>query len=219
MKKTARPVVAARKKPRQERSANLVADVLEAAIRVLQREGARRFTTVRVAKEAGVSVGSLYQYFPNKESLLFRLQADEWEQTSSILEETLGDARLAPGERLRRAVLTFFRSEHEEATLHVALNDAGALLRDAPEAAAAHAKVTRRMRGFMDEALPGASPSAKTFAADFVLTVMKSVAEQITAEGRTRAEVEVYARNVADVLTDFLATRGGQSRARSKAPS
>ena len=83
------PVISARKRPRQERSERLVADVLEAAVRVLAREGAQRFTTARVAEEAGVSVGSLYQYFPNKEAILFRLQSDEWNQTGALLESIL----------------------------------------------------------------------------------------------------------------------------------
>ena len=53
-----------------------MAAILEAAIQVLHKEGAARFTMARVAAKAGVSVGSLYQYFPNKAALLFRLQSD-----------------------------------------------------------------------------------------------------------------------------------------------
>ncbi len=84
---SARCASSPRRAPRQVRSAELVEAILEAAVRVLAREGARRFTTVRVAEEAGVSVGSLYQYFPNKEALLFRLQADEWKETGGILRD------------------------------------------------------------------------------------------------------------------------------------
>src|SRR5580692_10776868 len=80
MKTRQSPVVSARKRPQQERSTRLVADILEAAVRVLVREGAPRFTAARVAEAAGVSVGSLYQYFPNKEAILFRLQTEEWAQ-------------------------------------------------------------------------------------------------------------------------------------------
>src|SRR5262249_27661006 len=115
------PAISPRKKPRQARSTQLVDDILEAALRVLERDGARRFTTVRVAEEAGVSVGSLYQYFPNKEALLFRLQVDEWRETRGMLKEILEDQRFAPLERLRRVVLTFFRTEREEAEIRAAL--------------------------------------------------------------------------------------------------
>ncbi|MEO7110970.1 MAG: helix-turn-helix domain-containing protein, partial [Polyangiaceae bacterium] len=65
MPKPKKPQITARKTPIQDRSTQVVDDILEAAIRVLIREGGARFTTVRVAEEAGVSVGSLYQYFPN----------------------------------------------------------------------------------------------------------------------------------------------------------
>ncbi|MES2055969.1 MAG: helix-turn-helix domain-containing protein, partial [Pseudomonadota bacterium] len=58
--------ISSRKQPKQARSTDLVAAILEAAVQVLAKEGAQRFTTVRVAEKAGVSVGSLYQYFPNK---------------------------------------------------------------------------------------------------------------------------------------------------------
>src|ERR1700742_4520900 len=100
--------IGARKKTIQARSAQLVDDILEAALRVLAKHGARRFTTVRVAEEAGVSIGSLYQYFPSKEALLFRLQTDEWHDTWGVLDEILGDTRLAPLDRLSKAVLVFF---------------------------------------------------------------------------------------------------------------
>src|SRR4051812_11840162 len=118
-------VISARKQPVQARSARLVADILEAAARVLTREGARHFTTVRVAEEAGVSIGSLYQYFPSKEALLFRLQTDEWHDTWGVLDEILSDTKLAPLDRLSKAVLVFFRSEQQEAALRTALDDAG----------------------------------------------------------------------------------------------
>ena len=99
--------ISSRKQPKQARSAELVAAILEAAVQVLAKEGAQRFTTARVAEKAGVSVGSLYQYFPNKAAILFRLQSDEWRQTTRLLRGILADAAKAaartaahPGPRL-----------------------------------------------------------------------------------------------------------------------
>lgn len=60
-----------RKTPCQARAEATVDAILEAAIQVLLSEGARRLTTTRVAARAGVSVGTLYQYFPHKEALLY----------------------------------------------------------------------------------------------------------------------------------------------------
>lgn len=65
--------LAARKKPRQLRSATTVEAIFEATIQVLLREGIHRLTTTRVAERAGVSVGTMYQYFPHKQALLYAL--------------------------------------------------------------------------------------------------------------------------------------------------
>src|SRR3954452_21589116 len=119
--------ISSRKEPKQARSTDLVAAILEAAVQVLAKEGAPRFTTARVAEKAGVSVGSLYQYFPNKASILFRLQSDEWRQTSDMLRSILQDADRPPLERLRRLVHAFLRSECEEAAVRGALDDAAPL--------------------------------------------------------------------------------------------
>ena len=59
-----------RKTPRQSRSKETVEVLLTAAARILTSEGFEALTTNRVAEVAGVSVGSLYQYFPNKEALV-----------------------------------------------------------------------------------------------------------------------------------------------------
>jgi AcrR family transcriptional regulator len=149
-------------------------------------------------------VGSLYQYFPNKEALLFRLQIDEWTDTWSIMDEILGDARLSALDRLRKAVLTFFRSEQQEAAFRVALDDAGVLFRDAPEARAHVAMAKQRVTLFFDELLPELPAKQRAFTADFVMTSMAAVAETITAEGRSRAEVDVWARASAHMLCGYV---------------
>jgi AcrR family transcriptional regulator len=63
-------VLEPRKSPVQARSAASVDAILEATIQVLLNSGKERLTTTRVASRAGVSVGTLYQYFPNKSALL-----------------------------------------------------------------------------------------------------------------------------------------------------
>jgi AcrR family transcriptional regulator len=63
----------ARKRPRQARSAVTVDAIFEATIQVLLAEGVHRLTTTRVAERAGVSVGTMYQYFPHKQALLYAL--------------------------------------------------------------------------------------------------------------------------------------------------
>jgi AcrR family transcriptional regulator len=59
-----------RKTPIQERSKQTIETILDAATQVLQVEGEERFTTNRVAEKSGYSIGTLYQYFPNKNAIV-----------------------------------------------------------------------------------------------------------------------------------------------------
>jgi AcrR family transcriptional regulator len=209
--------ISARKSPRQARSMRLVEDILEGAARVLARRGARHFTTESVAEEAGVSIGSLYQYFPSKEALLFRLQTDEWHETWSVLDEILSDTKLRPLDRLQKAVLVFFRSEQQEAALRVALDDAGALFRDVPEATAFLALAKGRMNAFFEEALPNVPAERRGFAADVVLTSMSALAEKVTAQGLDRATVDAWAAASSDMYRAYLESLALAAKPKSSA--
>lgn len=75
----------ARKRPRQSRAQATVDAILEATIQVLLAEGVSRLTTTRVAERAGVSVGTMYQYFPQKQALLFALLRRQMEKTAATI--------------------------------------------------------------------------------------------------------------------------------------
>lgn len=198
------PQVSSRKAPQQARSTELVAAILEAATQVLAREGAQRFTTARVAEKAGVSIGSLYQYFPNKAAILFRLQSDEWQQTTEMLRSILEDARRAPLERLRVLVRVFIQSECAEAGMRVALNDAAPLYRDAPEAQAVKAEGERIFQGFMAQALPEAPEASRVLASELITATLGSVGKEFSESPRSAAEIERYADAMADMFCAYL---------------
>jgi AcrR family transcriptional regulator len=71
------PILKPRKKPGQSRSADTVRTIVEGAARVLEERGLEGYTTNAVAERAGVSIGSVYQYFPSKEALTAALVARE----------------------------------------------------------------------------------------------------------------------------------------------
>jgi len=197
--------IATRKQPRQARSTRLVEDVLQAAIQVLASEGAQRFTMARVAERAGVSVGSLYQYFPNKASVLFRLQHDEWRQTHDMLCAILQDTGKTPPERLRTAVHAFIRSECDEAPMRIALDDAAPLYRDAPEAQDVKAEGNRAFSAFMREALPDVSDATHALACELILTTLTTGGKAFSETARTPAEIDAYSAAMADMFCAYLA--------------
>jgi AcrR family transcriptional regulator len=196
--------ISARKLPKQERSGQLVAAILEAAIQVLTDEGARRFTTARVAERAGVSVGSLYQYFPNKESILFRLQADEWRDTSAMIQAILTDESRTPQERLRHMVTAFIRSECDEAAVRIALGDAAPLYRDAPEAQEPRVAGTRTLALFMRELMPLATDDQRMLTADMFTMSLQAVGKRVSEDGRSKEAVDAISQAMGDMFCACL---------------
>jgi len=203
------PRISSRKQPKQARSAELVTTILDAAAQVLAKEGATRFTTARVAERAGVSIGSLYQYFPNKAAILFRLQSDEWRQTTGLLREILEDTSRPPVERLRALVHAFVLSECEEAEMRVALDDAAPFYRDAPEAHEARVSGTETVRTFMREMLPDTSEANRVLAGDLVTTTLKQVGKTFSETPHTPAEIEAFSDALSDMFCAYL---GGLAR-------
>lgn len=77
------------KRPVQKRSQQTVAAMLQAGVHILNKHGWDAFTTRNVADKAGVSYGSLYQYFPNRESLLRVIILDRLERDVSELQKIM----------------------------------------------------------------------------------------------------------------------------------
>ena len=86
-----------RKIPKQARSVVMVETILEAAARILEDDGIAQFNTNRIAQRAGISVGSLYQYFPSKDAIiaeLIRIEHVQLLEDLKAMTAQLGDAPL-----------------------------------------------------------------------------------------------------------------------------
>lgn len=116
------PPLSPRKSPRQARSRATVDAILEACARVLVEEGYDRASTNRVAKVAGVSVGSLYQYFPSKEALVLALFERHSSRMLALLADSLRELGDAPiPEAVRTYVRAMMAAHRVEPELHRAL--------------------------------------------------------------------------------------------------
>jgi AcrR family transcriptional regulator len=81
-----------------------VSVILDAAVRIMDQEGADAATTTRIAEVAGVSVGTLYQYFGNRDSILDALQDREFERATEFMLRVLGEKAGSPEQIARRVI-------------------------------------------------------------------------------------------------------------------
>jgi len=79
------------KKPKQLRSKMTVDAIIEASAIIISKEGLSGFNTNKIAKIAGVSIASLYQYFPNKESIFMALVEEYFNEKFRILKESISE--------------------------------------------------------------------------------------------------------------------------------
>ena len=113
-----------RKMPKQQRSKETVDVILAATARVLVKEGFDRASTNRIADAAGVSIGSLYQYFPSKEALVAALVERHIETMSETLQAEMRALAGAPLEVAVRRMVTLMLEAHAiEPELHRVLNE------------------------------------------------------------------------------------------------
>lgn len=112
-----------RKRPRQRRSAETVDRILGAAARILDERGYAGTTTNHVAASAGVSIGSLYQYFPNKDALLVALAERHVDEVASRFGDRLATLRedRPPLELTVRALLELTVELNDTSRLHAIL--------------------------------------------------------------------------------------------------
>ncbi len=116
------PPVTPRKQPRQERSRATVEAIVQAATQVLMTVGYDRASTNKIAKLAGVSIGSLYQYFPNKEALILEVARRHSKEMLDLLGETSVTLAAAPiPVAVRSFVRANLRAHAAHADLHRAL--------------------------------------------------------------------------------------------------
>ncbi len=181
-----------RKLPVQARSRATFEAILEAATRILQAGGHSAITTNLVAETAGISVGSLYQYFPSKEAILSELVT----RMRLSMSERLADASLiAQDLPLRQAIpLLMEAAVHQYATeprLTAALEEVEARLPRSPEVRAGRRKVRDALVACLDRrGVPGPQEAAIDISAMTRGIVMASVSAGSADFDKVRKRIE-----------------------------
>jgi AcrR family transcriptional regulator len=114
-----RPLTNPRKEASQERSRATVHALVEATARILVREGFDKASTNRIAEVAGVSVGSLYQYFPSKEALVAAVIERHRQEIMQVVRGELAEAANQPMEQgVRTLVAVAIKAHRVDPKLH-----------------------------------------------------------------------------------------------------
>lgn len=112
-----------RRKPAQARSEDTVECILEATAHILRVEGVKKASTNRIAERAGVSIGSLYQYFPNKQALFVALARKHLGQMQALLVTKLSKMTGAPLTKAVPAMVNAMIDAHSsDPSLHCAIS-------------------------------------------------------------------------------------------------
>ena len=110
-----------RKSPSQRRSGVTVDVIIEGAIRVLLEDGYGALTTVRVARRAGVSVGSLYQYFPNKQAVVAEIVRRRAAEIIAVVTRVDTDPESDPASAVSTLIAALLREKRQDLPLARAL--------------------------------------------------------------------------------------------------
>lgn len=102
----------ARRLPKQRRAQQTVEAVLDAVVRLLKRGGSGTITTNRIAEVAGVSIGSVYQYFPNKRAIFIALHQRHINEIDRMIQTKLAEPAASPLQDLMRAMIEAMVEAH-----------------------------------------------------------------------------------------------------------
>jgi AcrR family transcriptional regulator len=187
-----------KRQPQQRRSRDTVEVIVQATAHILSRDGAQHITTNHVADTAGVSIGSLYQYFENKEELVDEVRRRYGESFRERLLAVIAKAGTLPiGEAAAECVRFLIEVHAEDPGLHNAVSPDGP---DAGERRMLHQIATSWLEAHASEVRRANRPLAAAVAMDAVEALIHGAA--LRAPERLRDEE--FAAEVTDLLVRYL---------------
>jgi len=186
------PDVPLRRLPRQQRGQRRIEAILDAAERLFAAMGYEATSTNQIAAEAHTSIGSLYQFFPNKEAILRALVARSQEQMRDVLDEVFASdpqEELSPDELLDRLLdplIALYARGYRMLALFVALPRTGdGALAGEPLVE----EIVRRLDARLARRMPGLSVERRKLSVRMIVETVRALMPLMTtAEGQVRPE-------------------------------
>ena len=194
-----------RKTPIQARSTVTVEAISEATIQVLLSHGAERFTTTRVAERAGVSVGTLYQYYPNKQSLLFAVLEHHMNNVATRVEAACESACYKPlAEMIKEMVEAFVDAKMERVDVSAALYRVAADV-GGPALIKRISQRSRKAIAATLQTAPDAKSPPDKFAIDIMLAAMAGAMRSLLEAGPTSDTVRKSREQLVLLCQSYMA--------------
>ncbi|MFZ0885751.1 MAG: TetR/AcrR family transcriptional regulator [Candidatus Acidiferrales bacterium] len=194
-----------RKTPIQARSTVTVESICEATIQVLLSHGLERLTTTRVAERAGVSVGTLYQYYPNKQSLLFAVVENHLNRVTARVEAARESACHQPlAEMIKEMVEAFVEAKLERPDISVALYRVAGDL-GGPALVKRAGQRSRKAVGAMLQTVTDIKFPPDKFAVDIMLAAMAGAMRSLLEAGPSPATVRKSREQLVLLCQSYMA--------------
>jgi len=194
-----------RRTPKQARAKATVDDLLEAAARLMAEEGPAALTTTRIAKRAGTSVGSVYQYFPDREAIVVALVEDRSLRLAGAARDELRKLMTAPlDELLPKSVETLIDLYRENKAVLIDLVDTDPNLRAIAQSLAAELLNFSTYQGYLKRHLEARKTEEVELAVRITGLVGVSAARAFVAAPEEPVEKQIFAREVGKMLARYL---------------
>jgi len=201
----ARSAFEPRKTPVQARAAVTVEAIFEATIQVLLSHGADRLTTTRIAERAGVSVGTLYQYYPNKQSLLFAVLEDHLDKVSAAMEAACKQGSYKPlSEMVREVVEAFVDAKMERTDISMALYQIAADV-GGPALVKRAGQLSRKALEAMLQTAPDTASPPDRFAIELMFAAMAGATRSVLEAGASPAMVRKLREHLVLLCQSYMA--------------
>jgi AcrR family transcriptional regulator len=196
-----------RKQPRQARSRETVHAILRAAAQVFAAQGYAGATTNHIAARAGVSIGSLYEYFPSKDALLVALTDDHVVEGAAILTRVWAEIETCHNiaEVVRRFAGAMFELHTRDRKLHRVLFEEVPLPRRTRQRVAAiEAEITARLEAYL-RARPEITCRDPALAATVIVQCVEALTHKLIVHGDGGTGTDVYVEEMVALVTSYLA--------------
>lgn len=194
-----------RRKPRQKRAEDTVVVLLDATERVVSKRGFHAATTNHIARAAGVSIGTLYHYFPTKEALVAAVVQRMWQSELMAVMQHASAFQDAPlGDAIRLAVRALVDEVGRKIALYRSWYTEASHLGDLATGLAMTGQATLFIQSVLEAKRSEVRPRDLAFAADLVVKTALAMARTGARDYEAQIKSGELAEELSDMLTRYL---------------